>query len=68
MNLCNLVFFSVENNSSNSNYYESSYNNYEFNNSSKEYLFKVFNLLDNVYTIKSYKNLLNHKYIVYIMK
>ncbi len=65
MNLCSLVFFSVGNNSSNSNYFGNNSNNSNFNNSSKESLPKVFNSLNNTDTVKYYINFLRNKSGIY---
>jgi hypothetical protein len=64
--LSSLVLFSIENNISDSNYYKNSFNNSNFNESSKKFLPKtVFNSLDNTEIVKSYRNLLKNKSGIY---
>ena len=66
INLPNLVFFSSECDSNNSNFCKDNSNKSNFENSSKEYLpKKIFDSLDNIDKVKSYRNLLKNKSGIY---
>ena len=66
MNLFNLTFFSIKNNSNNSYSYENNSNNSNFKNSPEEPLpKKVFNCLNDTSIVKSYLSFLKDKSGIY---